>query len=60
MQTGPQRDHVKKLLMKGMIVILTQASALESQSFAEIIETADAREGMSAFIEKRQALFTHS
>jgi enoyl-CoA hydratase len=47
----------KRVLQRGADVPLTVANELEAQAFAGLFESADQREGMSAFFEKRKATF---
>lgn len=47
----------KRVLFSGEGVPLDTANALETQAFAMLFGTADRREGMSAFLEKRPAAF---
>jgi enoyl-CoA hydratase len=47
----------KRVLFSGEGVPLDTANALEIQAFAMLFGTADRREGMSAFLEKRAAAF---
>src|SRR5262249_15234536 len=50
----------KRTLVSGDGVPLDTANALETQAFAMLFGTSDRREGMSAFLEKRQAAFKGS
>jgi enoyl-CoA hydratase len=47
----------KRALLHGADVPLSTANALEAQAFAMLFGSADQREGMSAFVEKRTARF---
>jgi enoyl-CoA hydratase len=47
----------KRVLHRGQDVPLSQATELESTAFSELFATADQREGMAAFLEKRAAAF---
>jgi len=47
----------KRVMFSGADVPLDVANALETQTFAMLFGTADRREGMSAFLEKRTASF---
>jgi enoyl-CoA hydratase len=48
----------KRVIYSGADLPLDNANALEIQAFAMLFGTKDRREGMSAFVEKRQANFT--
>jgi enoyl-CoA hydratase len=48
----------KRVLLKGEDQSLTTANALEVEAFGGLFGSADQREGMSAFVEKRAAAFT--
>lgn len=48
----------KRLLQSGLTETLETQMENETQSIAEMARTADAREGIAAFLEKRQAQFT--
>ena len=48
----------KRVLLRGEDVPLTVASELEMQGFASLFDSADQKEGMGAFLEKRTAAFT--
>jgi enoyl-CoA hydratase len=50
----------KRVLYTGADVPIDIANALETQSFAVLFGSADRREGMSAFLEKRTASFSGS
>ncbi|MDF2695034.1 MAG: Enoyl-CoA hydratase [Labilithrix sp.] len=50
----------KRVIFSGEGVPLDNANALETQSFAMLFGTNDRREGMAAFVEKRQATFRGS
>jgi enoyl-CoA hydratase len=47
----------KRVLLAGEGISLDAANALETQAFAMLFGTADQREGMAAFLEKRAASF---
>jgi enoyl-CoA hydratase len=47
----------KRVLLRGEDVPLATANELESQAFASLFGSADQREGMAAFLEKRKATF---
>ena len=47
----------KTVQAHGMEAPLAVANAFEQQAFANLFDTVDAREGMNAFIEKRNAEF---
>ncbi len=56
---GPRAiTECKRVLLRGADLSLTDANALESRAFSSLFETADQREGMAAFLEKRPAAFT--
>ena len=59
-RSGVVLRAIKKVIDEGYDVELDSGLDLELQTFAEILESADAREGMLAFIEKRKAIYTHS
>ena len=48
----------KRVMFSGADLPLDNANALEIQAFAMLFGTNDRKEGMSAFVEKRQANFT--
>jgi len=50
----------KRVILAGEGLPLDAANALETQAFAMLFGTADRREGMKAFLEKRAAAFTGS
>jgi enoyl-CoA hydratase/carnithine racemase len=50
--------RIKQAVMEGMDLPLDDALALERELMAPLFDTADAREGIGAFAEKRQATFT--
>ncbi len=50
-------QKIIKAVQEGESLPLDQALALEAKLFGEICETADMKEGVTAFIEKRQPLF---
>jgi enoyl-CoA hydratase len=47
----------KKVIKEGEGRLLRDANVLEVERFAGLFETADQKEGMSAFVEKRKAVF---
>jgi enoyl-CoA hydratase len=47
----------KRVMLRGMDVPMATAGELEAQSFAALFGSADQREGMAAFIQKRKATF---
>jgi len=47
----------KRVLLRGEDVPLATANELEAQAFAGLFGSADQREGMAAFLEKRKAAF---
>jgi len=47
----------KRVLARGADVPLATANELEAQAFASLFGSADQREGMGAFLEKRVAQF---
>jgi enoyl-CoA hydratase len=49
--------EVKRLVHEGQSIPLDQALALEQRSFGLLFGTADQREGMAAFVEKRKPTF---
>jgi len=65
------KDLAKRILSKGQVAVqlimdavqrgmktsLTEGLLIEADNFAKVIETADAREGVSAFLQKRQPKF---
>jgi enoyl-CoA hydratase/carnithine racemase len=50
--------RIKQAVMEGMDLPLDDALALERELMAPLFDTADAKEGIGAFAEKRQATFT--
>lgn len=48
----------KELVRRGSDLSLDDANFLESREFGRLFDTADAQEGLSAFLEKRKAAFT--
>jgi len=48
----------KRVMLEGASVGLPAAVELEARAFADLFESDDKREGMSAFLEKRSAAFT--
>jgi len=60
-QMGPRAiTECKRVLLRGDDLPLAEANDLESRAFASLFETADQREGMAAFLEKRAAKFIGS
>lgn len=57
---GPTRAIAlaKQVLNEGIGRSLGESLALEAEAFAEVFETADAAEGVAAFLEKREPRFT--
>jgi enoyl-CoA hydratase len=51
---------VKRVILRGADVALSTANELEATAFAALFGTADQREGMRAFLEKRAAKFEGS
>ncbi len=49
--------QAKRVIERGADVPLSVANELEAQAFAALFGSADQREGMGAFLEKRKALF---
>ena len=50
--------RIKRAVQSGAEVALEQGLALERELQAELFSSADAREGLSAYLEKRPAAFT--
>ena len=50
--------QAKRVIDQGADVSLADACGLERQAFAKLFATADQREGMKAFLEKRAPIFT--
>jgi enoyl-CoA hydratase len=50
----------RRVILRGQDVPLATANELEAAAFASLFGTADQKEGMSAFVEKRAANFTGS
>ncbi len=48
----------KRVLLRGADVPLASACELEADAFAALFASADQKEGMKAFLEKRAAAFT--
>jgi enoyl-CoA hydratase len=48
----------KRVIHRGAELPLSAANSLEVEAFSSLFETADQREGMRAFLEKREARFT--
>jgi enoyl-CoA hydratase/carnithine racemase len=57
--SGPRvaHAHIKRTVYEGLQMSLADGLALERALVEELFDTADAREGLEAFIEKRQATF---
>ena len=56
---GPRAvAECKRVILRGEGMPLPAANALEVDAFAGLFETADQREGMTAFLAKRPAVFT--
>lgn len=53
----PAIAAVLESVVQGLRVPLSEGLALESDKFASLVETEDMREGLSAFLEKRQPKF---
>jgi len=49
---------VKQLVDRGTQIDLRAACALEVETFAAVFSSSDAKEGLTAFLEKRQPEFT--
>ncbi len=47
----------KRVMLRGMDVPMATAGELEAQAFATLFGSADQREGMAAFVQKRKATF---
>jgi enoyl-CoA hydratase/carnithine racemase len=58
--TGATRAvaDIKRAIHEGMEMPLDQALALECEMFGPALDSADGREGMTAFVERREAVFT--
>lgn len=48
----------KRAVLEGMPLPIAGALDIERREFSQLFETADAREGVTAFLEKRQAVWT--
>jgi enoyl-CoA hydratase len=48
----------KEILYRGADLALDEANTLEQEAFASLFTTADQKEGMAAFLEKRRAAFS--
>ena len=48
----------KRLIVEGADMALERACSMEASAFAGCFSTADQKEGMKAFLEKRKASFT--
>jgi enoyl-CoA hydratase len=58
---GPAAVRASKLaIARGLDAPLAVGNALEIETFANLFDTADAREGMQAFVEKRPAHFRNA
>jgi enoyl-CoA hydratase/carnithine racemase len=59
---GPRRAHalIKRCVHEGLQVPLSEGLALERELIEELFDTQDAREGLTAFAEKRTPTFTGS
>jgi enoyl-CoA hydratase len=49
--------EAKRVIQRGAHLPLEEALALETEAFAGLFATADQREGMRAFLDKRPAAF---
>ncbi len=49
---------IKQAVRKGQDTSLTEGAALERQAFERLFDSADQREGMQAFLEKRRPVYT--
>ncbi len=49
--------RAKRVIAEGADLPLSKANELEREAFAELFQSADRREGMTAFLEKRPAAF---
>lgn len=59
LKNGPMALHkAKRLVNAGMEMDLLEAISTEASAFGRVFATADQKEGMAAFLEKRQAKFT--
>lgn len=56
-KSRPAVERILRLAREGLAMPLDQALKLESELFGELCETHDMREGLTAFLEKRQAKF---
>jgi enoyl-CoA hydratase/carnithine racemase len=50
--------HIKRCVHQGLNMPLAEGLTLERDLIAELFETEDATEGITAFAEKRKATFT--
>ncbi|TYR78606.1 enoyl-CoA hydratase [Priestia megaterium] len=55
----PALSRIKTAVNEGLDETLTDGLELEAELFEEVFQTEDIKEGVSAFIEKRQAVFVH-
>ncbi|MGE0633612.1 MAG: enoyl-CoA hydratase-related protein, partial [Pseudobdellovibrionaceae bacterium] len=49
--------HAKKTILHAADLEIDQAMALEAQNFASLFSSQDTKEGTTAFVEKRKAVF---
>lgn len=56
----PSLARIKRAIDQGSELPLSSATMLEAKLFDEVFQTADSKEGIHAFIEKRAAHFSHS
>ena len=49
--------HIKRAVQSGLVMPLEQGLALERELQAKLFSSADAKEGISAFVEKRKPAF---
>ncbi len=55
----PSLSRIKTAVNEGMNRTLSEGLELEAELFEEVFQTEDIKEGVSAFIEKRPAVFSH-
>lgn len=55
----PALIRIKKAINEGLQAPLWEGIQLEAQLFEEVFQTEDIKEGVQAFIEKREASFSH-